>query len=256
MKTSFLFTLVTILASLTTALPLSVRQANTIQVQIKTGDGDTSIQITITLDQLFTTPQQAVAASISDPTAVCQAFSDSTATKPLGAPFTAANDAIFVNDGSVGSVALDAITVGAFLCSSSSSKLLADEAKTMTSTSASSTTSSSSTAASSSTSTSSSKATVTIELEQSADQFVQGTVPTDGSIFRTAGTNFGTQGLDFNIVAAQGADMSKVKCQAFYDAAATIIAGTFATEANGGDVLTSDLSKPVTLNAFQCSVMA
>jgi hypothetical protein len=66
---------------------------------------------------------------------------------------------------------------------------------------------------------------VTIELEQSADQFVQGTVLADGSVFLTAGTNFGTLGLDFNIVAAQGADPNKVKCQAFYDTAATIIAG-------------------------------
>jgi hypothetical protein len=97
---------------------------------------------------------------------------------------------------------------------------------------------------------------VTIELEQSADQFVQGTVPADGSIFLTAGTSFGTLGLDFNIVAAQGADVNKVNCQAFYDTAATIIAGTFATEANGGVLLTSDRNNPVTLNAFKCTVGA
>jgi hypothetical protein len=115
-----------VLASLTTALPLSSRQANTIQVQIKTGDGDAAIQITVTLDRLFTTPQKAVAASISNPTAVCQAFIDSGTTTPLGAPFMAANKAVFVNDGSTASVASDAITVGAFLRSSSSSKLLVE----------------------------------------------------------------------------------------------------------------------------------
>jgi hypothetical protein len=251
MRTSNLFSSAALLASLATALPLSSRQANTIQVQIKTGDGDASIQITVTLDQLFTTPQQAVAASIDDPTAICQAFSDSAATEPLGAPFTAANGVTFVNDGSTASVASDAITIGAFLCSSSSSKLQADEAKTVNSGS-----SSSSPSSSSSSSSSGNGVTVTIELEQSADQFVQGQVPADGSVFLTAGTNFGTLGLDFNIVAAQGADVNKIKCQAFYDTSATIIAGTFATEANGGDVLTSDRSNPVTLNAFECSVVA
>jgi hypothetical protein len=253
MRTSLFFTSATLLAGLANALPLQSRQANTIQISIKTGDGDASVQISVTLDQLFTTPQQAVAASIFDPTAVCQAFSDSAATKPLGAPFNAANGVTFVNDGSVASVASDAITVGAFLCSSSSSKLLADETKTMTS--GSSSTSSSSSSSSSSTS-SSSTATVTIELEQSADQFVQGTVPANGSIFLTAGTNFGTLGLDFNIVAAQGANVNNVKCQAFYDTSATIIAGTFATEANGGDVLTTDRNNPVTVNAFICTVSA
>jgi hypothetical protein len=248
MRTSLLFFSATLFTSLATAGPLFSRRADTIQVQIKTGDGDASIQVTVTLDQLFTTPQQAVAASVNDPTAVCQAFNDSAATQPLGAPFTAANGAIFVNDGSTASVASDAITIGAFLCSSSMSKLLADEAKI--------TTPGSSSSSPSSPSSSGSGATVRIELEQSADQFVQGEVPADGSIFLTAGTNFGTLGLDFNIVEAQGVDVNKIKCQAFYDTAATIIAGTFATEANGGDVLTSDKNNPVTLNAFKCSVVA
>jgi hypothetical protein len=218
---------VALVASLTAGLPLSSRyDANTIQVVIKTGDGDASIQITVTLDQLFTTPQQAVAASIFDPTAVCQAFSDSAGTSPLGEPFTAAKGVIFVNDGSVDSVASDAITVGAFLCSNSSP------------------------------SPPSSPATVIIQLEQSADQFVQGTVPADGSIFLTADTNFGTLGLGFSLVKAEGADLDKIKCQAFYDAQATIVAGTFATEANGGVVLTTDRANPVTLNAFKCTVDA
>ena len=249
MCTSVLLTSTILLAGLVSALPLSSCQANTIQVTIKTGDRDTTIQVTVTLDQLFITPQRAVAASIDDRTAVCQAFSDSAATRPLGAPFTAANSVISVNDGSTGSVASDDITVGAFLCSSSLSKLLGDESDTMTSGSSSSTSLSSSST--------SSHATVTIELEQSADQFVQGTVPADGSVFLTAGTQFGTLGLDFNIVdASPGVDLNKVKCQAFYDTAATIIAGSFATEENGGDVLTSDRNHPVTLNAFKCAVIA
>ena len=246
MRTStFLTTTIALVTTVSCALPLHARQADTIQVSIKTGDGDSSIQITVTLDTLFTTPQQAVEASISDPTAVCQAFSDSAATTPLGASFNATTDVTFVNDGSTGSVASEAVTVGAFLCSSSVSALLGDESKTTTSSS------------SSSSSSTLSGATVTIELEQSADQFVQGTVPADGSIFLTAGTQFGTLGLDFNIVdASEGTDVNQVTCQAFYDAAATVIAGTFATEANGGDVLTSDRNTPVTVNAFVCSVGA
>jgi hypothetical protein len=72
----------------------------------------------------------------------------------------------------------------------------------------------------------------------------------------TADTIFGTLGLDFNIVEAHGADVNKVKCQAFYDTAVTIIVGTFATKANGGDVLTRDKNRPVMLNAFKCTVGA
>jgi hypothetical protein len=68
------------------------------------------------------------------------------------------------------------------------------------------------------------------------------------------GTIFGTIGLDFNIAKAHGADVNKVKCQVFYDTAATIIVGTFAMKANGGDVLTRDKNKPVTLNTFKYTV--
>ena len=82
-------------------------------------------------------------------------------------------------------------------------------------------------------------------------------MPADGSIFLTAGTQFGTLELDFDIAdASEGTDVNRVKCQAFYDVDATVVAGTFATEANGGDVLTSDRNTPVTVNAFVCSVGA
>lgn len=238
-----------VLTGLATALPLLARD-NTIIISIKTGDGDSSTQVQVTPDVLFTTPTTAVAASLDDSSSICQAFSDSAATKPLGAPFTGAAAANFVNDGSTASVAADAITIGAFLCSTSASSLLADEAKTMTSTS--STTSSAPPTTSSS---SGGNVVVTIQLEQSADQFVQGSVPGDGSTFLTAGTNFGTLGLDFEIVDATGADPNKIKCQAYWDTAATTVAGTFATEANGGDILTMDRNNPATFNAFKCSVV-
>lgn len=93
-----------------------------------------------------------------------------------------------------------------------------------------------------------------MQLEQSADQFVQGTIPADVS---DAGTVFGTLGLGLSSIVAgsPGTDVDNVTCQVLYDTAATVVAGTLATEANVVDVLTSDRNEPVTLNPFKCYVV-
>lgn len=116
-------------AALTVAMPVST-SAKTVQLVVKTGDGDSAAGVTVTLDQVFSTLGQTqasagVSVSLDDPNAICQAFSDNAATVPLGAPFTSAAPVSFspTSDGGVDSNIKDAVPIGAFLCSNSANGL-------------------------------------------------------------------------------------------------------------------------------------
>lgn len=233
--TSILIGSTSIFAALAVAIPVP-SSTDTVQIVLKTGDGDAARGFAVTINQLFSTkdnPQvsSGVAASIDDKTAICQAFSDNAAKIPLGAPFTAAKPGSFsdTSNGGIGSVPSDAVPIGAYLCSRSADGLKGS---------------------------SGSSATARVQLETESDTFFQNDVPADGSIFLTAKSNFGTTGLDLDLVDATGVDVNLVSCQAFADVAATHPIGGPATAKNGGAILTADRNHPATLNAIVCSVSA
>ncbi|MCJ1395844.1 hypothetical protein MMC18_008730 [Xylographa bjoerkii] len=248
--TSVLVGSATLFAIVAIAAPVpQIAAGKTINVTFKNGDGDSANTFEVTPDVLFLTAgtgeSSGVAATIADPAAVCQAFSDAAATKPLGNQFTSLIPGSFTNlaNGGVDSVLADAVPIGAFLCSESAAGLAKDiAALTRTSTSSSTTTSSSS-----------STGTVRVELQTDAETFVQGEIPTDGSIFLTADSIFGNRGTFASLVNATGVNLSKVSCVAFTDVAAKQDAGVPFTAANGGAALSASTIEATIINAIVCS---
>ena len=223
--TSILIASASLFAALGLAMPLKA-SSETVQVVVKTGDGDAAAGLTVTINQVFSTANnraasKGVAATISDPTATCQAFSDNAGTVRLGKPFTANTPASFSakSSGGVDSKPEDAVPIGAFLCSNSPNVPSAAPPV----------------------------ASARVQLEIESDTFIQREVPVNGSIFRIP-----TTGLDMSIVSATGVNVNRVSCQAFADVAAKQPVGKPATSA--GDVtLTANNNKPVTINAIVCS---
>ena len=227
-------------AACSVALPApAATSSTTVQIVVKTGDGDSAAGLTATLDQVLSTagqPQAArgVAASIDDPTVICQTFSDNAATKPLGAPFTAAKPASFsaTSNGGTGSKLADAVPLGAFLCSHSANGVKPKGPKG---------------------STGGQTATARVQLETESDTFFQNDVPVDGSVFLTGKTNFGTSALDMAVVTATGVNPNEVSCQAFADKAAKKPIGGPTTVNNNGAVLSKNRNQPATINAIVCT---
>ena len=237
-------------AALASAVPLQTRQSSTAVIVVQTGDGDSAASFSLPLDKLTATMRFAssgVAAGVDQSGVFCQAFSDAAGKTPLGNIFDSTTDAILStkSNGGITSTLADAVPIGAFLCSNSKAKLTGSK----TTTPPSSTTSA---AAHVSTSSSSSTTpTIRLELEQSADQFVQDDFPADASIVLTANTSFGNLGLDMSLVAAMGADLSHAHCQAYADVYAMIPVGGPAT------ITTNDklsYGAPVTIRSVRCVV--
>lgn len=219
--TSILIASASLFAALGLAMPLKA-SSETVQIVVKTGDGDSAAGLTVTINQVFSTANnplvsKGVAATIDDPIATCQAFSDNAGTIPLGKPFTAKTPASFsaTSSGGTESKPEDAVPIGAFLCTNSPSVP--------------------------------STASVRVQLEIESDTFIQRDVPADGSRLLIP-----TTGLDMSVVDATGVDVNKVSCQAFADVAAKHPVGKPATSAREV-ILTTNSNKPVTINAIVCS---
>jgi len=235
-------------AALASAVPLQTRQSSTAIIVIKTGDGDSSVTFSLPLDTLTATMASAssgVAASVDQSGVFCQAFSDAAGKTPLGNIFDSTTDAAFStnSNGNTGSSLADAVPIGAFLCSNSKAKLTGS-----TTTAPPSPTTS---AASTSSSSSSTTATIRLQLEQSANQFVQDDFPADASIVLTANTSFGNLGLDMSLVAAMGADLRHAHCQAYADVYAMVPVGGPAT------ITTDDIlsyGAPATIRSVRCVI--
>jgi hypothetical protein len=156
---------------LTSAFPLSLRQANQINIVLQTGDGDSSQSFNIDIGQIVPTSvsggSSGVDASISTAGVTCQAFSDAAGATPLDGSFTSASTIFFndcAKDGQATSCVLaDAVNIGAYCCAedaafnaaclanvkSSSTSSTSSTTSTSTSTSSTSTSSTSSTSISS-----------------------------------------------------------------------------------------------------------
>jgi len=97
-----------------------------------------------------------------------------------------------------------------------------------------------------------SSGTVLVQLEQSADQFVQTNIPLN-TIFATQGTVLGTIGLDLGLVSASsGAGLSHVSCQVFEDVGATVTVGNPAT-ASQDAILSANPNLPSHISAIKCT---
>ncbi|MCJ1267370.1 hypothetical protein MMC22_007255 [Lobaria immixta] len=221
--TSILIASASLFAALGLAIPVPA-SSDTVQIVVKTGDGDAAAGLSVTLNKVFSTADQrqaskGVAATIDDPTVTCQAFSDNAGKNRQGDPFTADKPASFSKTSSGGTESNpdDAVPLGAFFCSKLASG------------------------------TQSSTASARVQLEIESDTFIQKDVPADGSIFQ-----INTTGLDLSIVHATGVDVSAVSCQAFTDVAAKQAVGGPATSATDA-ILTNDRSQPRTINAIVCS---
>ncbi|MCJ1424709.1 hypothetical protein MMC29_002597 [Sticta canariensis] len=221
--TSILIASASLFAALGLAIPVPA-SSETVQVVVKTGDGDSAAGLTVTLNQVFSTADnrlasKGVAATISDPAVTCQAFSDNAATIPLGGPFTADTPASFsaTSSGGTESQPEDAVPIGAFLCSGSLDVP------------------------------SESAATARVQLEIESDAFIQRDVPVDGSVFPLS-----TTGLVISVVGATDVGLSQVSCQAFADVAAKHPVGEPATAATEV-TLTADFNHPVPVKAIVCS---
>ena len=241
-----------LLAAIACAAPTSVsRDTSSVTIDIKTGDGDSATTLSVNLDQVTATSgltSQAVAASISTPGVFCQAFADAVATNTIGNVFSLGSDASFssTSNGDTASQASDAVTIAAYLCSNSQ----AGVAPKTSSSTGTNNQGSGSTGGSSS-----SSGSVHVQFEQSADQFVQTDIPLDNSLFPTKGSFLGDMGLDLSLVSASGADLSKVSCQAFQDAAGTVKVGNPAT-ATGDAILSANPNLPSHIEAIKCGVTA
>lgn len=205
--------------------------SETVQVVVKTGDGDSAVGLTVTINQVFSTANnlgasKGVAATISDPNVTCQTFSDNAGTIPLGSPFTADTPASFsaTSSGGTESNLNDAVPIGAFFCSNSADSLPVADGSNVPST-----------------------ASARVQLEIESDTFIQRDVPADGSAFQ-----IDTTGLDLSVVAATDVDVNKVSCQAFADVAAKQAVGEPATSATDA-ILTANRNQPATINAIVCS---
>lgn len=220
--TSILIASASLFAAVGLAVPVPA-SGESVQIVVKTGDGDSAVGLTVTLNQVVSTADNrgaaaGVAASIDDPSVTCQAFRDNAGTVPLGSPFTAAAPASFsaTSSGGTESNPDDAVAIGAFFCAASS-------AGPHTAASA------------------------RLQLEIESDTFIQRDVPVDGSIFPIA-----TTALDVSVVAATDVDLAHVSCQAFADLAATTPLGGPATSATTA-ILAADRNRPATISAIVCS---
>ncbi|MCJ1270943.1 hypothetical protein MMC22_010842 [Lobaria immixta] len=231
MKTaSILIASASLFAALGLAMPVPA-SSETVQIVVKTGDGDSAVGLTVTINQVFSTADnlgasRGVAATIDDPTATCQAFSDNAGTIRLGKPFTADTPASFSakSSGGTESKPEDAVPIGAFFCFKSAQGAPNGGGNTVPST-----------------------ASARVQLETESDTFIQRAVPVDGSVFQ-----IDTTGLDLSVVAATDVDVNTVSCQAFADVAAQQPVGGPATSAKDA-ILTNDRTQPVAINAIVCS---
>ncbi|KAN0078638.1 hypothetical protein V8E54_005151 [Elaphomyces granulatus] len=232
------------LVSAVLAAPFIARDSSAI-IQLKTGDGDTSVQVTVPLDTVFSTANDAEAkvgvnAFIVEPTsATCHAFSDNAALKPLGNDFTNTITGVFTNSNGAGDVGSDnqGVPIGAFFCSLSKAAVDAQVAKGSTSTSPPPPSSSSS---------------ATVRIENIFDHFdtaVQEDIPIN-TVFKTANSQLGNLSDQLSIVSATGVDVKTVTCQAFKDAEGKQPIGNPFT-ANKMVVLNST-GADVTINAIKC----
>lgn len=242
--TTVIISIATLFTTLSMAAPLDSRATDTATIVLQTGDGDTTIQLSVALDKVVSTADKAfasrgVAAEVLQAGPVCQAFSDNAATKLLGSPFSSATTAHFttVSTGGVGSLASQALPIGAFLCSASAPGLEKDIAKLTKAVQA---------------APHPVAAIARLEVEIEADTFIQDEVKADGKIFLTANTRFGTHAIRASVNSATGADARKVSCQAFSDVAAKSPLG----KPFGETVFTTNSNKPATLQAFICKVGA
>lgn len=125
MQYSFATAISTILLASTLTSAIVIPKP-TINIQLKTGDGDASIQETIVVGSLQTKQTnglvlgKAVNAEVVDAGFTCQMFSDAKGTKKLGSTFDSTTTASFTaaSDGSTASQADDAVTLGSICCAS------------------------------------------------------------------------------------------------------------------------------------------
>jgi len=242
-----------LLASVAAASPLPlISRATSVTISIKTGDGDSATTLTVNLDQLTQTSGQstkAVAASISTPSTFCQAFSDSAGTTALGPIFSFGSDASFsaTSSGDTASQADDAVTVAAYLCSATQAGVAP---KTSTTTGTGTSTGTGTTSLKPST------GKVTVQLEQSSDQFVQTDVPLDNSLVATTSTTLGKMGIDLSLVSLTGSSalLAQVGCQVFEDAQGTVPVGGLATSSNEA-ILAANPNAPSHIQSIRCGVV-
>jgi hypothetical protein len=98
---------------------------------------------------------------------------------------------------------------------------------------------------------------VRVQLEQSADQFVQADVPLDNSLFSTGSNFLGNMGIDLGLVDVSGssASLAQVACQVFEDAAGTVPVGGLAT-ASADAVLAASPETPSHIQVVQCGLLS
>ncbi|KIN03074.1 hypothetical protein OIDMADRAFT_52882 [Oidiodendron maius Zn] len=123
MKSTLALSSATLLC-LASAFPLSVRQADQVNIVLQTGDGDSAQAFDIDIGKIIPTSQSGgssgVDASIGTAGVTCQAFKDAAGTTPLDSPFTSANAVFFNQCGANGDatscVLADAVAIGAYCC--------------------------------------------------------------------------------------------------------------------------------------------
>lgn len=228
--TSIIVASASFFAALGLAMPAPA-SSETVQIVLKTGDGDSAIDLTVTINQLFSTADNpgasaGVGATIDDPTATCQAFSDNAGIIPLASPFTADTPASFSATSSCGTEPnlKVAVPIGAFFCSKSAGGLPSTGGSNVAST-----------------------ALVRVQVQVESKTFTQTDFPVDGSIVKFANTAYA-----LSIVAATDVNVNEVSCQAFADIAAKNPVGEPATSAKEA-ILTNDRNERQFIGAFVCS---
>ncbi|KAN0078632.1 hypothetical protein V8E54_005145 [Elaphomyces granulatus] len=212
-------------------------------IQLKTGDGDASVQVTVPLDTVFSTAkdgqaQVGVNAFVVEPTsATCHAFSDNAALKPLGNDFTNTVTGVFTSSNGAGEVGSknQGVPIGAFFCSLSKAAVDAQVAKGGTSTSP---------------PPPSSSATVRIQnIFDHLDTAVQEEIPIN-TVFKTANSQLGNVSGQLSIVSATGVNVNVVTCQAFQDTEGKQPVGQPFTAKNMA--VLSPTGVDVMINAIKC----
>jgi hypothetical protein len=200
----------TLLLSTVSALPAtSSRRAtpNTANIQIKTGDGDASVQRNVKLGSLQTKDAQSggdfgdgVNAFVVNSGVTCQAFADATGKTKLGGTFTNTITASFTNasNGGVDSNASDAVTIAALCCAVDAN--FAKDCGNLGSNNGNG---------------SGKGKTVRVQIDEAGDESTQGEVPVDGSLYVLSAALDGKNALDAFIVDTEGA--VNPSCQAFAD---------------------------------------
>jgi len=230
------------LVSAALAAPFVARDSTAI-IQLKTGDGDTSVQATVPLDTIYSTAdnnqvQVGVNAFVVEAGPTCHAFSDNAALKPLGNDFTNTVNGVFTSSNGAGDVGSNnqGVPIGAFFCSLSKAAVDAQVAKGST--------------PSSNSPPPSSSATVRIQnIFDNSETATQEDIPFN-ALFLTANSQLGNVSDQLSIVSATGIDVKVVSCQAFKDAKGQQSVGPAFT-ANSMAVLSST-GVGVTINAIKC----